>query len=212
MSVNASTRQRSAKALGSTRPVAPSTAVRLIVGPSNFAGQGTQWARAAQRHLPDVGAHSYAVYNGVLDFPADYSVESQTYRFDRPWQLDFEQFVTSTYSHAIIEANRPLFGSLHGDDASHEIPTLLKAGVNVALLSHGSDARIPSIHVELEKWSPFPDMDGKVVNNLEQVARRSVDLYTSFPGPVFVSTPSAQLTLPNALAARWPSAAPPCCT
>jgi glycosyltransferase involved in cell wall biosynthesis len=197
MSVNASAGQRSAKDQGSTRPAAHSTAIRLIVGPANFAGQGTRWARAAQRHLPDIGAHSYAVRNGVLDFPADHSVEPETYRFDRPWQLDFEQFVTSTYSHVIIEANRPLFGELHGADASYDIPTLLKAGLNVALLSHGSDARIPSIHVELEKWSPFPDMDDKVVNNLEATARRSVELYTSFPGPVFVSTPDLLDFIPD---------------
>jgi glycosyltransferase involved in cell wall biosynthesis len=197
MNVNASTSQRSAKAPGSTRPAAHSTAIRLIVGPANFAGQGTQWARAVQRHLPDVGAHSFSVLNGVLDFPADYSVAPETYRFDRPWQLDFEQFMTSTYSHAIIEANRPLFGPLHGTDASHDIPILLKAGLNVALLSHGSDARIPSIHVELERWSPFPDMDDKVVNNLEETARRSVELYTSFPGPVFVSTPDLLDFIPD---------------
>jgi glycosyltransferase involved in cell wall biosynthesis len=197
MSVNASAKQRSANAQGSTRPAALSTPIRLIVGPANFAGQGTQWAQAAQRHLPDVGAHSYAVRNGVLDFPADHSVAPETYRLDRAWQLDFEQFVTSTYSHAIIEANRPLVGPLHGADASHDIPILLKAGLNVALLSHGSDARIPSIHVELERWSPFPDMDDKVVNRLEEAARRSVELYTSFPGPVFVSTPDLLDFIPN---------------
>src|SRR5215207_9456801 len=195
MGMNASARQRSAQ--GSTRPAAQSTAIRLIVGPANFAGQGTQWARAAERHLPDVGAHSYAVRNGVLDFPADLSVAAETYRTDRPWQLDFEQFVTSTYSHAIIEANRPLFGPLHGADASYDIPILLNAGLIVALLSHGSDARIPSIHVELERWSPFPDMDDIVVNNLEETARRSVELYTSFPGPVFVSTPDLLDFIPD---------------
>ncbi len=184
----------------SARPAAQTTAIRLMVGPANFAGQGTQWARAAERHVPDVGAHSYAVYKGALDYPADYSVLADTYNYDRPWQLDFEQFVTSTYTHVIIEANRPLFGPLHGSDASHDIPTLLKAGVTVALLAHGSEARIPSLHVEIERWSPFPDMDDKEVITLEETARRSVDLFNSYPGPVFVSTPDLLDFIPNG---RW---------
>jgi glycosyltransferase involved in cell wall biosynthesis len=140
------------------------------------------------------------VYKGGLDFPADYSVLAETYAHDRPWQLDFEQFVTSTYTHAILEANRPLFGPLRGVDSSHDIPTLLKAGVTVALLAHGSEARIPSLHVEIERWSPFPDMDDKVVNNLEETARRSLELFTSYPGPVFVSTPDLLDFIPNG---RW---------
>ncbi|HEY9412948.1 MAG TPA: hypothetical protein VIP77_25460, partial [Jiangellaceae bacterium] len=184
----------------SARPPALDTPVRLLVGPTNFAGQGTQWARAARSHVSDVGAHSYAVVKGGLDYPVDYAVPASIYSDDSAWQAGFEKFVMTNYTHALLEANRPFFGKLHGGDASHDIPVLLKAGVEVALIAHGSEARIPSLHVEIEEWSPFPDLDDRTVNILEKTARRSVDLFTSFPGHVFVSTPDLLDFVPNA---RW---------
>lgn len=179
-------------------PTAPSTEVKLLVGPANFAGQAGHWAGAVEANVPGVGAQSYAFVRGRLDYPVDYGVPVTVYSDDSEWGGDFERFVTRSYTHVLLEANRPFFGRLYGDDASHDVPKLLEAGLEVALIAHGSDVRIPSLHVEMEEWSPFPDLEDRTVNNLEKTSRRSVDLFTSYPGHVYVSTPDLLDFVPNA--------------
>jgi glycosyltransferase involved in cell wall biosynthesis len=174
-------------------------AVRLLVGPANFAGQGSQWARALERRAPDVKATSFAFFRGVLDYPVDYGVPARTYRRNHRWQLTFYNHVVSNYTHVLIEAARPIFGPLHGPDASGDITYLLTKGLHVGLMAHGSDVRIPSKHVETEPWSPFPDLEPETVELLEINARRAVELFTSYPGPVYVSTPDLLDYVPNAV-------------
>ncbi|TCO33096.1 glycosyltransferase involved in cell wall biosynthesis [Kribbella steppae] len=172
--------------------------VRLLVGPANFAGQGTRWARALEVRVPDALATSFAFFRGVLDYPVDYGVPARTYRRNRRWQLNFYNHVVRNYTHVLIEASRPIFGPLHGPDASGDIQYLLTKGLQLGLIAHGSDVRIPSRHVETEPWSPFPDLEDESVELLERNATRAVELFTSYPGPVYVSTPDLLDYVPNA--------------
>ncbi|GAA1134396.1 hypothetical protein GCM10009630_35900 [Kribbella jejuensis] len=172
--------------------------VRLLVGPANFAGQGTRWARAFEHRVPTAKATSFAFFRGVLDYPVDYGVPARTYRRNHRWRLNFYNHVVRNYTHVLLEAARPLFGPLHGPDGSFEIPHLLTKGLQVGLIAHGSDVRIPSRHAESEPWSPFPDLDDETVELLERNATRAVELFTSYPGSVYVSTPDLLEYVPNA--------------
>ncbi|HWD82981.1 MAG TPA: glycosyltransferase [Kribbella sp.] len=172
--------------------------VRLLVGPANFAGQGTRWARAFEQRVPRAKATSFAFFRGVLDYPVDYGVPARTYRRNHRWRLNFYNHVVRNYTHVLLEAARPVFGPLHGPDGSFEIPHLLTKGLQVGLIAHGSDVRVPSRHAESEPWSPFPDLEEETVELLERNATRAVELFTSYPGSVYVSTPDLLDYVPNA--------------
>ncbi|MFF0265535.1 glycosyltransferase [Kribbella sp. NPDC004536] len=172
--------------------------VRLLVGPANFAGQGTRWARAFEQRVPTAKATSFAFFRGVLDYPVDYGVPARTYRRNHRWRLNFYNHVVRNYTHVLLEAARPIFGPLHGPDGSFEIPHLLTKGLQVGLIAHGSDVRVPSRHAESEPWSPFPDLEDETVELLERNATRAVELFTSYPGNVYVSTPDLLDYVPNA--------------
>ena len=149
--------------------------------------------------MTNAKATSFAFFRGVLDYPVDYGVPARTYRRNRRWQLNFYNHVVRNYTHVLIEAARPIFGTLHGPDASGDITYLLTKGLKLGLIAHGSDVRIPSRHVEAEPWSPFPDLEDETVELLELNATRAVELFTSYPGPVYVSTPDLLDYVPNAV-------------
>ena len=178
------------------RPPVESTSVRLLIGPANFAGQGYQWARAVERHMPDISAQAFAFLNGRFDFPVDYAVSRSTYA-NLAWQKDQKRHVIRSYTHVLIEAERPLFGTLYGPECSSELPVLRKAGLAVALLAHGSDVRIPSHHVERYQWSPFRESDWEIIPTLEYNATRNAALLRGYEGHVLLSTPDLLDDIPN---------------
>lgn len=180
-------------------PPGPYATARLIVAPANFAGQGHQWAMAADKLVPGVTAHSFAVINGRLDFPVTYSA-LRRYVATEAWQRAHFNHVTSTYTHVLIEAERPLFGSLFGAEASTEIGPLREAGLKVALIAHGSDVRIPSDHAARYPWSPFTSKDWEVIPTLQYNASRNAALLNAYDGTVLVSTPDLLDDVPGA---RW---------
>lgn len=176
------------------RALAP---VRLLVAPANFAGQGEQWADSARRFVPGVAAHSFAVLNGKFDFPLSYAA-TRSQAATEAWQRAHLDHVARTYTHVLIEAERPLFGSLFGPEASTEIGPLRERGLRVGLIAHGSDVRIPSHHAELYEWSPFRETDWEIVPTLEYNATRNAGLLNGYDGPVLVSTPDLLDDVPGA--------------
>lgn len=175
----------------------PPAGTRLLIAPANFAGQGYLWARAVEANAPDVAAQAFAVANGKFDFRIDYAVSPVVYR-SKVWQKDQRRHVTTSYTHVVIEAERPVMGTLYGPECSFEIPVLRKAGLAVALLAHGSDVRIPSKHAERYEWSPFRDTDWDIVPTLEYNATRNAALLNDFDGHVLVSTPDLIDDVPGA--------------
>lgn len=180
------------------RPDVPESPRRLFIGPSNFAGQGRAWARAVEREVPDVQAICFALeIAGGFSFEDDFHVTPLVYRRNRRWQA--EQFAyVQQFTHAIIEAGRPLFADLFHLDPFREAKVLTAAGVRVGMMSHGSDSRIPSHHADRYPWSPYRDKDWAEVPRLQQQASRLVQRLRGFDGPVFVSTPDLLDDLPFA--------------
>ena len=174
------------------------TSRRLLIGPVNSAGQATAWARAITRHAPESSAHSFTFTRERMGFPTDLLVEAARYRQDKQWAARFRDDVLENYTHVIMESNRPLFGMVGRPDARVDLDDLRGAGIKVALLAHGSDVRVPSYHNRLEPWSPFPDLESKYAATLERHARATMDLYTGYSGPVFVSTAALLSFVPNA--------------
>ncbi|MFB6726658.1 hypothetical protein ACFCV3_41195 [Kribbella sp. NPDC056345] len=191
-------RKRREAALPPT-PEVPESEVRLFVGPANFAGQGTTWARAAERHLAGVKAKNMQYAGGAYRFPADIEVERELLD-DRVWQDRQVEYLTSgNYTHVLIEAGRPVFGTRFARNAVGDVKTLKEAGVNVGLVAHGSDVRLPSRHAETHQWSPFHERDDFFVR-LEAQAKREGLLFNTFDGPTFVSTPDLLVDVPGA---KW---------
>ncbi|WP_433164732.1 hypothetical protein [Kribbella sp. CA-247076] len=176
-------------------PPVATTRTRMLVGPTNSAGQGYAWAQAA-RTLPDVDAVSFALHRkGQFRFATDYGVPLAWFGQPR-WQRAQEQYVGS-YTHVLVESLRPLLGARGYPDASADIAALRTAGVEVGLLFHGSDIRLPSRHAKRERWSPFTPGDD-LTERLEKQALRHAELVESLGLPVFVSTVDLLDDVPDA--------------
>lgn len=200
-------------AAGSVRPWPPATATRVWVAPANFAGQGRAWAAALEAHVPGVGARNMAVV-GRIPFAADQRVAPGVYR-DLAWQRAQERYVLGNYTHVLVESERPVFGTLYGRTCEEDVRRLRRAGLGVALISHGSDLRVPSEHARRHPPSPFADADDATTDVLERQARRNRDLLARYDGHVFVSTPDLLDDAPRATwcptvvdAAEWACHAP----
>ena len=185
--------------LETPRPFVPASAVRLFIAPANYAGQGFLWARAATTHIDSVhSVSSSSLDDRGISFTVDYRVPAKTYETDKRWQSDQWTWVVEQFTHVLAEAARPLFGSLFGRDLIRELDALERAGLGVAMIAHGTDARLPSRHAESDEWSPFRDRDWSELPLLQFRAERSLAAYARFGGPIFVSTPDLLADLPTA--------------
>ena len=167
----------------------PDTPIRLFVGPVNFGGQGTAWARAAERNLNGVGAVSMA-YTGIgeFGFPVDQAIPATGYVFSKSWQRDQAAAVAAGFTHVLVEAERRLFGRVYDQSVEEQIAGLRAAGVRVAMLAHGTDLRLPSRHASQEPTSPFKDDEWDLTPKLERDARANRAILDAVATPVFVST------------------------
>lgn len=168
-------------------PAAPNQAKRLYIAPVNYAGQGFAWARAAER-IPGVGAVNFQ-YRGPGDFgfPADISISRNAFSMSRNWAIRHRSAVTSAFTHVLVESEKSIFARASGSDVRKEIRDLLRAGVAVATVSHGSDIRSPRRHRLIDEWSPFGEDDWSAA--LQAQADRNSALLDQLGLPIFVSTP-----------------------
>jgi len=180
-----------------TRPTC-SDGVVLGIGPANSAGQAWAWARAAERHLQGVQSCVVAVRNGKYDYPSDVPVARTAFARDTTWQAAAAQAASATWTHALFEAGRPIFGTLNGRDFRGDADLLRRAGVRVGLALHGSEIRDPRQHAATHPWSPFADPAESRTKRLQHGCDELLPLVRSFDGPVFVSTPDQLDYVPGA--------------
>lgn len=182
---------------------APTTSVRLFVGPVNSAGQGYRWARAAESHLRGVGAVNLMTINVQttrFGFPMDIGVPESGYVFAHGWQRLQHAAIIEGFTHVLLESGRYLYGSIPGRSPLDIVESTVAEGVPVALLWHGTDIRVPSEHARWESDSPFgenghyPSESTKI---LETNARERLRMITETELPIFVSTPGL-LSVPRA--------------
>jgi len=104
------------------------------IGPANMAGQAWEWAKALERHLPGLDTEVIVVDRGSsLVFEADEIVPAATYAKDARWAQALESRALDTWTHALLEAGRPMFGLRHGRDFSGDVPVLRAVGIQVGL-------------------------------------------------------------------------------
>lgn len=193
----------------------PADPIRLYIAPVNFAGQGYAWARAAER-LAGVGAVAMQYRNDRdLGFVSDCSVPHTVFARSGDWARRQREAVAAGFSHVLIEAARPIFGSAFRG-VRREVEWLRRRGVTVGMIAHGTDLRLPSRHGRLDEWSPFRDPSRPWVTALERKVRGIHAVLAEIDAPVFVSTPEMLLDWPSAVwlplaiePTRWHTTSPP---
>jgi glycosyltransferase involved in cell wall biosynthesis len=169
------------------------------IGPANMAGQAWAWAKAVERHLPGAATEVIVVDRGSpLAFEADEIVPATTYAKDARWAEALEARALDTWTHALFEAGRPIFGLRHGRDFSGDVPVLRAVGVEVALLLHGSEVRNPRRHAGTTPWSPFRDPWEELTARLQRGRDQLFPVVDAFEGPKLVSTPDLLADVPGA--------------
>lgn len=170
---------------------------RVLIAPVNYSGQGRGWAAALESLDPNISARNLAIeVPGGFSFDADLVVPVPTYHNDTDWQRrQFEASAAAT--HMLIEAEEPPFGRLLGRSVKVQADALAERGVSVAYLAHGTDARLPSRHIENNPLSYYRE-ESIYLPRAEQLAARNIALVTNSGRPAFVSTPDLLLDLPKA--------------
>lgn len=183
-------------------PPVPGTARRLFVAPTNYAGQGDAFARAVERHLGVGAVTMKPETTGGFSYPVDLTVPKNVYLGSRVWQRDHRSYL-GRFTHVLVESGQPLFSPVSDDVVLTEVRALRSAGMQVGLLFHGTDVRLPSRHVGATPWSPFagteladdPRFEARAAAN-----RRVADTLHAEGVPVFVTTPDLLADVPYA---RW---------
>ena len=170
----------------------------LGIGPANSAGQAWAWAKAVERALPAVRCEVVAVRKGHYDYPCDVAVSPEDFARDTHWQMTQAERAVTGWSHSLLEAGRPVFGTLNGRDFRGDADLLRRSGIRVGLLFHGSEIRDPRRHAATHAWSPFADPSDPYTARLQRKYDELAPRVAAFDGPVFVSTPDLLDYLPDA--------------
>lgn len=189
------------------------------IGPANFAGQAWAWAKALERELPGLSTRVIKVDRGdIVTFDADDTVDLATFRRDPAWSQRLEDAAMAGWTHALLEAGRPLFGIRNGKDFEGDLKHLRARGVRVGLIMHGSEIRDPRRHATTTPWSPFADPHEELTASLQaqrDVLSLKVLAYASQGVPVFMSTPDLLAEVPGSIwlpvvvdVRRWRPGAP----
>lgn len=171
--------------------------IRLLIGPVNYAGQGYRWARALES-TGRVSARNYVhAENNVLRYPADYTVTWRTTEHSREWQNAMLATIGTHYTHVLIEASVPILGGMFGGDMLQQVAAIRARGVQVGLVGHGTDVRLPSTHLASTPWSHFHESDEWVAAELvEKVVAQNLSDIRALAAPTFVSTAGLLVDLP----------------
>ena len=60
-------------------------------------------------------------------------------------------------------------------DGQGDVTQMLREGKKVALLSHGSDARVPSVHRARERWHSYDPLSPRRMQWLERTAQHNAE-------------------------------------
>lgn len=176
-----------------------SSPYRVLVTPARHAGQGKLWSDALDR-LPEVSARSVTVQDAGFGHDAEYQVSWAYATLSTRWQRELRRVLREHYTHILVEASLPPLAGSFGGDFRRQIVWLHQQGIHVAFIAHGSEIRLPSRHLESEKWSPFGDPQiAELTAALEAGAEKNAALYREFAVPAFVSTAGLKVDLPQAM-------------
>lgn len=168
----------------------------VYIGPANMAGQGWAWGRALERYR-GIPTHVFAVDRGFQQFPADELVSAADFSRSTLWQLRQVTRLLDRATHVLMEAGRPVFGTLNGRVFDADVPMLREAGIVVGLIFHGSEIRDPGWHAQHYPWSPFSDPSDPLTKRLQEQLAELKPRVEAFEGPKFFSTPDLLDDIPD---------------
>ena len=173
--------------------------VRCLIAPASFAGQGYFWSHAisAQPGVSSVNLRFMDEGRKIFG-PTDFEVDSRIGRYSPQWARHQLSELREHFTHVLLEPAIPLLGGITSGTLEEDVELLASAGLEVALVAHGSEVRIPSVHRELELHSPFwSDQDG--YTSSAEARTRALNASMDRLGlPEFVSTPDLLNYRPNA--------------
>ncbi|MFC7243398.1 glycosyltransferase family 4 protein [Catellatospora aurea] len=174
------------------------TRVRLGLGPANYAGQGAAFAKAICREMTDVSAEVVMIRQPEsFGFPANVYIDANRLA-DFNVQSQQIHRVLGRYTHVLVDAFMPVFGHLNGTTIEGDLAMLGRAGVQVAVLAHGSEIRDPRRHLKNHEFSLFRDAPAGIAAQLAKRAERNRKIAESCGLPLFVTTPDLVEDLPTA--------------
>ncbi|WP_030889253.1 glycosyltransferase [Streptomyces sp. NRRL F-5053] len=173
--------------------------VRLGMGCANHAGQLSGFARALCRARTDVSVEVTMHTSGspLNGYPADVKIPRGQLGA-REAKLDRVNRVLGSYTHYLADAFTPAFGWLNGRHIEDDLPALRGAGIEVALLAHGSDVRDPERHRERYPDSLFHAAPEDTLAVLVRNSARNRRVAAESGLPLFATTPDLLDDLPGA--------------
>lgn len=175
--------------------VVPDADVRLGIGPANYAGQATAWARAG-REQRGLHATSFGYVNKFLfdfDHPRRAVVEGDNAAgaAQTAWLLD-------TYTHLLLDGFLPATGGFVPGGTAGEAEFLRRHGRTVGLICHGTEIRDPDRHMARLPQSYYARAPRDWVARVRGSVHANTASLARLELPVFVSTPDLLLDVPTA--------------
>lgn len=173
---------------------------RLVIGMLNTAGQAREWANAIRHNTPAT-AESWGIKRpdeAAISFAADRTYTLVNGAADQAWK-DLLQVPTKP-THLIIESGKPIVIRGTFRRMLFQALTARRNGICPALLFHGSDIRVPTLHAARHPDSPFHERLDGLTAKLEtqtQMMRRWLRVW---PFPIFISTVDLKHFVPRG---RW---------
>jgi hypothetical protein len=179
---------------------------RVLIGPTNSAGQASAWVRAISETAAIPGQSMRILGGGAELFEADIKLDRSAWI---TWETRVERalHVFKNFTHVYLESLNPIF-ALHThdpyipQDGVRDLTLLRQTGKKVGAIFHGSDIRDVDRHIASNPYSPFKNAG----DDLIKLRKRSSENRNSIPSlikkkiPIFVTTPDL---FPDAPGAIW---------
>ena len=186
---------------------------RLLIGPTNTVGQGGTWASVVRAHL-GVPAEVWKAKLG--DDPYPYQVERiiQPEIRDAQERAALVKEITEQFTHVINESGQPFGSARSMRRVIQDAYGRRLRGVRTAMLFHGSDIRLPSMHRAENPDSPFHQSNDGLTEKLERLVSARRTRLNFWLGTTFITTldlhayVSRATWLPVVIAPEWLTPAP----
>ena len=173
---------------------------RLVIGMLNTAGQARAWVNAVRHNTPAT-AESWGIKRpeeAAISFAADRTYTLVNGAADQAWK-DLLQAPTKP-THLIIESGKPIVIRGTFRRMLFQALTARRHGIRPALLFHGSDIRVPSMHAATNIDSPFHESLDGLTAKLEAQTQTMRRWLRVWPFPIFISTLDLKRFVPRG---RW---------